>query len=49
MKSPHTFKERIMTVLERHDGQCLDNEPERQEIADDLFQMIDRYLDERGI
>jgi hypothetical protein len=38
-----------MTVLERHSGKCLDNEAERQKLADDLFDMLDWYLGDRGI
>ena len=49
MQSPHTLEQRILTVLERHDGKCLDNEAERQQVADDLVDMLDWYLADRGI
>jgi len=49
MFSTKTLEQRIMQVLENHDGKCLDNEAERQEIADALLDMLDRYLADRGI
>jgi len=49
MQSPKTLEQRIMAVLERHDGKRLDTETERQQLADDLFDMLDWYLADRGI
>jgi hypothetical protein len=49
MQSPHTLEQRILTVLENHHGKCLDTEAERQQVADDLFDMLDWYLADRGI
>ena len=49
MFSTKTLEQRIMQVLENHNGKCLDNEAERQEVVDALFNMLDRYLADRGI
>ena len=49
MSSTKTLEQRIMQVLENNDGKCLDNEAERQEVVDDLFEMLDWYLADRGI
>ena len=49
MQSPKTLEQRIMAVLERNDGKCLDTETERQQLADDLCDMLDWYLADRGI
>jgi hypothetical protein len=48
MFSTKTLEQRIMQVLENHDGKCLDNEAERKEVVDDLFDMLDRYLADHG-
>jgi len=44
-----TLEQRILQVLENNDGKCLDTEEERQEVADDLFDMLDGYLADRNI
>ena len=49
MQSPNTLQERILAVLERNDGKCLDPEAERQQIADDLVDMLDWFYGDRGI
>ena len=49
MQSPNTLQERILAVLERNDGKCLDTEAERQQIADDLVDMLDWFYGDRGI
>lgn len=49
MQSVNTLQERILAVLERNHGKCLDNEIEREQVADDLFDMLDWYYGERGI
>ena len=36
-------------MLERYHGKCLDNEAERQQVVDDLFDMLDWYLGDRVI
>ena len=49
MDNLKTLEQRILNVLERHDGKCLDNEAERQQVAADLFDMLDWYLGDRGL
>ena len=49
MQSPNTLQERILAVLERNDGKCLDTEAERQQIADDLVDMLDWFYGDSGI
>ena len=49
MQSLKILRWRILAVLERHDGKCLDNLAERRQIADDLADMLEWYLGDRGI
>ena len=49
MQSLKTLKASIVRVLERHDAKCLDNEAERRQVAEDLVDMLDWYLGDRGI
>lgn len=35
-----TLEQKIMQVLEKNDGRCLDTEYERQRVCDDLFKLI---------
>jgi hypothetical protein len=49
MQSPNALQERILAALERNDGKYLDPEAERQQIADDLVDMLDWFYGDRGI
>ena len=49
MQSLKTLQASIVRVLEQHDGKCLDNDAERCQIAEDLVDMLDWYLADRGI
>ena len=42
-----TLEQRILQVLENSDGKCLDNQTERQEVADALVEMLEQWLGER--
>ena len=49
MESTKTLEQRILQVLENNDGKCLDSEQERQQVADDLLEMLDEYITSRSI
>lgn len=41
-----TLEQTILQVLENHDGTCLDDEAERQQLALDLLNMFGLWQDE---
>ena len=43
------LEQRILAVLEKHGGKCLDTEAERRQVAADLADMLDWYLGERRV